>query len=1011
MRAWRITCCFVASALAAICVTALGHEPSVAEHHGQVFVGDVPVPGAAVTALRGEERVDTVTDASGGYSFTSLVEGVWTVEIHMLGFVPVKQHVRIVVGTPALVWQLELLSMEEVAAARGPPLEVTGAGGISAADGKRLTNATSTVGLAHFDEAITDLTRPIGDVLLVTGSVNNASASTTAQPSGFGNNRPGARSAWNGSFRVLGRDAAWDARPFSFSGRETPKPSYTDVHFAATFGGHLQLPGFRRPAYVFMAVERTENHDTRTESALVPTQRERAGDFSRTRDAGGRPVQIADPDSGRLFDAAMIPPQRVDPRAAALLAHYPLPNLEAGGRFNYQTPTVKAERRRGVRTRFSQAVGLRSQFSTTFTYWNAATETTTLFGFEDATAEADVDTTVRWSHGVPRRLWLGLDYRFTRAGSVVTPHFARVTNVSGAAGIVGNDQDPVNWGPPTLRFSRGLATLTDVLYARARDVTHAWSTEVGLAARGSHELRFGAGISGQGVDIVSQQNPRGEFLFAGGATGVDFADFLLGIPQASAISFGNADKYLRGRAFHAYVTDDWRLRAGLTATVGVRWEYEAPMTERFDRLVNLDIAPDFTAAAPVVAGDPVGSLTGRRYPRSLLRPDRLGFQPRLGLAWRPVAGSSLVVRAGYGVYRNTAIYPSTIALLAQQPPLSKTLSLERSAAQPLTLANAFSAAPGVTGNTFAVDPDLRVGFAQVWQASVTHDLPASLTVLASYEGTAGSRLMRQILPNTYPRGAVNPCPSCPAGFVYVRSDGSSIRHAGRVELRRRLRNGLTTMLAYTLSRAMDDGATFTGARLDGAAVAQDWLNPNAEWGPSSFDQRHALTAEFQYTTGVGLGGTALWGGLRSVLLSGWTFRARLTAGSGLPLTPVHLAAVSGTGVTGTIRPDWIGGPAAREAPTGHYLNPSAYATPAPGRWGTAGRHSVRGPAQFELDAGIGRAFSWGDRVTVDWSLDAINILNRVTFASVNMIVGSPQFGLPNLANPMRRVQTSLRVGF
>ena len=53
----------------------------------------------------------------------------------------------------------------------------------------------------------------------------------------------------------------------------------------------------------------------------------------------------------------------------------------------------------------------------------------------------------------------------------------------------------------------------------------------------------------------------------------------------------------------------------------------------------------------------------------------------------------------------------------------------------------------------------------------------------------------------------------------------------------------------------------------------------------------------------------------------------------------------------------------------------------------------------------------GDRMTVDWNLDAVNILNRVTFASVNLIPGSTQFGLPNLANPMRKVQTSLRVGF
>src|SRR6202030_3780597 len=109
-----------------------------------------------------------------------------------------------------------------------------------------------------------------------------------------------------------------------------------------------------------------------------------------------------------------------------------------------------------------------------------------------------------------------------------------------------------------------------------------------------------------------------------------------------------------------------------TAQVGARWEYEAPPTERDGRLANLDIAPGFEAISPVVAGNPVGSLTGQRYPDSLLRPDRRGIEPRLGIAWRPIPGSSLVIRGGYGIYRNAAVYQSIATLLAQQPPGSKT---------------------------------------------------------------------------------------------------------------------------------------------------------------------------------------------------------------------------------------------------------------------------------------------------------------------------------------------------
>src|SRR5204863_667401 len=120
----------------------------------------------------------------------------------------------------------------------------------------------------------------------------------------------------------------------------------------------------------------------------------------------------------------------------------------------------------------------------------------------------------------------------------------------------------------------------------------------------------------------------------GAVTSFDLADFLLGIPRTSAIALGNADKNFRTASYDGYVTDDWRLNPVLTLNLGVRWEYEAPITETLGRLVNLDIASGFSAVAPVVATDPHGALTADAYPASLVRPDKNGFQPRLAMAWR-----------------------------------------------------------------------------------------------------------------------------------------------------------------------------------------------------------------------------------------------------------------------------------------------------------------------------------------------------------------------------------------
>jgi hypothetical protein len=133
----------------------------------------------------------------------------------------------------------------------------------------------------------------------------------------------------------------------------------------------------------------------------------------------------------------------------------------------------------------------------------------------------------------------------------------------------------------------------------------------------------------------------------------------------------------------------------------------------------------------------------------------------------------------------------------------------------------------------------------------------------------------------------------------------------------------------------------------------------------------------------------------------------MTTGSGLPLTPYYLAAVPGTGYTGAIRASLTG--SSTDAPEGYYLNSAAYKAPAAGEWGNAGRNSARGPAQFGLNAGITRTFPWGSRINLDYRIDATNVLNSVTFSSVNTLIGNQQFGLPSAANEMRRIQTSLRM--
>ncbi len=994
---------------------------AAADHVGRVAFHNVPVSGATVTAIQGNQQHSTITDQDGVYRLPGLSDGVWTLRIEMLGFSPGSHDVTIAADAPAPTWELTLLSLDAITRTASPAdagsertRPTTGLATSAQASASATVPAAASAGFQRAQvnasssaaadarpfegSGDADRAQSAADGFLINGSVNNGNASPFAQLAAFGNNRRNTRSLYNGGIGVMLGNSSLDARPFSFTGEQTPKPSYNDAQIVASFAGPLRIPNLlRNGPNMFLGYQRTVDTSASTQSALMPTPLERAGDFSQTLDGSGRPIAIVDPATGRPLAGNVIPRSGLSPQSASLLNYYPLPNLDAAGRFNYQAPVLETKHQDAGQARLTQVLsGGKNQIFGNLAMQQTRTDAGNVFGFVDSSRLSGIDTTANWSHRFSQFLSLRLRYQFTRLTTTVTPYFANRTNVSGAAGIAGNNQDPINWGAPRLQFSSGVVGLGSAQAAENSTLTNGWGAE-GLWGRGRHTITFGGDARAQQWNVLSQQDARGTFTFSGNATGSDLADFMLGLPHASSIAFGNADKLFRAPALDAYVTDDWRVSPVLTVNAGMRWEYEGPIAEDQDRLANLDVAPGFTSIRTAVGND-------------LMHPDWRGFQPRVGMALRPVAGSSLVIRAGYGIYRNTSVYQPIALLLAQQPPLSTTLSVESSAANRLTLANGFLATPGSTSNTLAVDPDFRVGYAHNWQMLAQRDLPASLTMTATYLGTHGSHLMQEFLPNTVPAGAVNPCPACPEGFVYLTSNGHANRQTGQLQLRRRLRNGLTAMVQYAISKAMDDAGAFTGVNMNGSAIAQDWLHLDAEWAASNSDQRHLLTAQFQYTTGAGVTGGGLTDAGIARFLRGWTITSQLTAGSGLPLTPVYLTSVAGTGVTGTIRAN-VNGAAAGTVPDGYYVNPAAYTAPLAGQWGDAGRNSITGPRQFSLDAGIGRTFLWGDRINLDWRVNATNVLNRVTYATVNTIVSSPQFGLPTVANPMRKLQASLRLRF
>ncbi len=942
-----------------------------AEFRGQVTFGGLPVPGATVTVSRGSQQFSAVTNEQGEYALPDLHEGQWTVEVTMLCFAPVKQEITVGQGSQPAKFELKLLPLDQVKA-------------VAASANTALMPTPTALGqtppaapkpnVAPANPAQDDMSQRANDGFLINGSENNGAASPFAQAAVFGNNRNGGKGLYNGSLGVLAENSFWDARSFSLTGQDTPKPSYNHFTGVATLGGPLRIPHLmQKGPNFFVGYQWTRNQNATTQSGLMPTLAQRQG--------GG-----------------VIPQSQISPQALALLNLYPLPNF-SGSTYNYQIPVLGTTHQDSLQARLNESFGRRDQVYGGVAFQDTRSDSSNLFGFLDTTDSLGLASNVNWSHRFGQRTFNTLGYQFSRYAAHVNSYFENKSNVSGLAGIQGNDQSPQNWGPPTLTFASGITSLSDAVPSFDRDQTSGVSDSV-LWYHGRNSITAGGDFRRQEFNYLSQQNPRGSFTFTGAATGSDFADFLLGIPDTSSLAFGNADKYFRESVYDGYLVDDWRATPEFTLNAGVRWEYGAPITELYGRLVNLDAAPEFTQVAAVVASQPVGILTGQHYSSSLLRPDKTGFEPRVAISWRPVSGSSMVVRAGYGIYRDTSVYQTIASQMAQQPPLSKAFSVQNSAADPLTLANVFNASPTKISNTFGVDPSFRVGYAQIWQASVQRDLPASLQMTATYQGIKGTRGVQEFLPNTEPVGAVNPCSLCPSGFAYLTSNGNSTREAALFQLRRRLHNGLTASAQYTFSKSIDDDAALGSPSRSSSAqtqnsfnpqaptgpstaqgnlqIAQNWLDLNAERSLSSFDQRHLLTALLQYTSGMGAGGGTLVSGWRGALFKEWTFQTQVTAGSGFPETPVYLEAVPGTGFTGTIRPEYTGAPLYAR-PSGLFLNPASYAAPLPGEWGNAGRNTITGPAQFTLNASLGRTFRLTDRFNLDFRVDSTNALNHVTY--------------------------------
>jgi hypothetical protein len=516
------------------------------------------------------------------------------------------------------------------------------------------------------------------------------------------------------------------------------------------------------------------------------------------------------------------------------------------------------------------------------------------------------------------------------------------------------------------------------------------------------------------TDLSSNTNPRGSFVFTGEATslngqqgtGYDFADFLLGIPQQTAIQYSPNRYSFAENGYDLFVNDDWRVTSNVTLNLGLRYEYLSPFTEANNQLANLDAAPGFSAVAPVLPGQ-TGPYSGV-FPASLVKPDRNNWAPRVGFAWKPF-GNKTVVRGGYGINYNLGQYRSIVQQLAFQPPFSFTETNLLSATTPLTLTNGFPVSTSAVTNSYGIDPNYRLGYVQLWNLNIQRELPWNLVLNVGYIGSKGTALDIVRAPNRGPDGLLI---SGVQPFLWESSQGSSIMHGGTLRLNRRFSKGIGFGATYTFSKSIDNASSIGGGA---TVVAQNDQDLAAERGLSAFDQRQKLSGTFTFDLPFGEGRVWLTrNGLAQHLFGSWELSGTFNAATGFPFTARVLGnfADVARGTNGTLRADYIGVPIELGNPTvAKWFNTAAFTVPTAGQFGDAGRNTIIGPTTYDVDMSLSKSFQFKDTMGLEVRLDATNVFNMARYTTIDSVVNSPTFGQVVNVGQMRQVHMTLRYRF
>ena len=812
----------------------------------------------------------------------------------------------------------------------------------------------------------------------------------------------------HGSAYEFFRNAALDARNF-FAPADQGDPKYQRNQFGFALGG----PIVKNRTFFFVDYEGSRVREGITRVTNVPTLAERNGDFSQSLFAP--PIN---PFTQSPFQGNQIPDFFINPIGRAIAALYPAPNRNVPFENFVSSPTLR-DRNDHFDVRVEHAISRSSQLIGRYSFADrelfepfTGPSFPAVPGFGDTVPRRAQNFLIGETHIFSPALVNEARFAFTRVASAVI-HENSGTSINNQVGLPELSSNPRDFGLSFITIT-GFSPLGDEFNNPQQSVTNMFQVLDGATySRGRHLIKFGFDFRAIQQNAFRDVQSRGFLTFSSQVpiTGNALADLLLGLPALTGGARLDNAQHLRTESYGFYVNDGFRIRPDLTITAGLRYEYNSPPVDAFDRANLYDPA---TGTLVKVGTNDV--------PRSGFKSDKNNFAPRIGMAWTLGSKGDTVLRAGYGMYYDQSSLAPSEGLYFNPPFFDFNLFFSLPGL-PLTLADPFpSNFPfPLPKSAFAFQKDLRTPYLQQWNVGVQQALGRTRILELSYIGSKGTKLITArdinqprpspISPNLRPNPQFD-------DITFEESSASSNYNALQIRFQQRLDFGLSVLSSYTWAKSIDNASSFFSSAGD-PNFPQDSLNTAAERGRSNFDVRHRFSLSYGYDLPIGKGRSFIAGeGWLPTILTGWQTFGILSLQSGRPFTVALLSEIDNSntgrstlGFGANDRPNVVGKPEISDGTPDRWFNTAAFAFPPFGSFGDAGRNILDGPGYTNFNGSVMKTTKLMERLDLQFRAEAFNLFNHPNFNLPDNFLGSPTFGRILSAQSPRHIQFGLKLLF